>query len=253
MTVSTPHDDDPRDRPRGILSEADRQYLLDPANYSRQASYRRRDDIADRVENAIYDSWLLAQTLDDQEIGTIAERISVDGSTHPISDAEAGLLSGTPFGEDGEDRILAAPGEFHRGVVQLIELLYRIYGDDEVAFEKMLEDGVHGGVEKERGGLWSVDVDLEIESLETADMEDVIERLEAGEHNSLNDLEREIVISHLAAEDALDLDALRAAETKFDTPTRVNDTPAEFRERLPIDREIAKFRDPIRLSGWRGS
>lgn len=37
----------------------------------------------------------------------------------------------------------------------------------------------------------------------------MVQRLEAGEHKSLTDFEREIVISRLANKDALDLDALR--------------------------------------------
>lgn len=87
----------------------------------------------------------------------------------------------------------------------------------------------------------------------------MIEKLEDGELSKLNDLERETVLFELAAQDALDgvLDVLReaaAAEREFENKSsRADDPFPEFRERLPIGREIAKLRDPIRLSGWRGS
>lgn len=235
------------DRDRGFLAPVDREFLRGEKSYEhRQSAYDRRQTIRKRVENAIYDFWLLAQTLDDREIDAIAERVAVDGPTHPISDAEAGLLSGTPVGQDGENRIYAAPGGFHRGFVSLIELLYRIYGDDEAAFEHLLEVGIHAGIERERDGLWSVNVDLEIEPFETADMDEIIERLEAGDHNSLNALERQVVLSRLAEQDAINLEALRrsrdrdeaAADAEPNDRKYVKRADGEFVKLDELDKEL---------------
>lgn len=55
------------ERGRGILSPSDREYLRNPDNYSRQASYRRRDEIAERVWNSFLDGRLLFHELDEKE------------------------------------------------------------------------------------------------------------------------------------------------------------------------------------------
>jgi hypothetical protein len=52
------------DRPRGILSEADRRYLRNPEEYSKQAGYERRQAIIERVHEALHDFPLLVSELD---------------------------------------------------------------------------------------------------------------------------------------------------------------------------------------------
>jgi hypothetical protein len=52
------------DRPRGILSEADRKYLKNPDEYSKQAGYERRQAIIERVHEALYDFPLLLSRFD---------------------------------------------------------------------------------------------------------------------------------------------------------------------------------------------
>lgn len=51
------------ERPRGILSSADRDYLKNPDSISRQAQYNRREAIIERTQNAIYDLALLKSQL----------------------------------------------------------------------------------------------------------------------------------------------------------------------------------------------
>lgn len=213
MSIYTPFDDDPRDRPRGILSQADRKFLLDRSDYSRQNARQRRMKIVERVENAVYDFWLLQMCLEEREIQDITEAISTDGPGHPISEAELDLLSG-PSPVPGDNSIVAAPGGFHRGLVTMIALFYRIYGDDEAAFERLLQQGVGGGIDHERNGQWDVEVDLEIERIGTPESADVIDRLEAGLFRDLSDTERKVVIARLIEEDALDLNALRRSFAK---------------------------------------
>lgn len=58
-------------RPRGVLSGADRGYLREPEDYSRQASHARQEAIRERVENAVLDFSLLFDELDHDERETI--------------------------------------------------------------------------------------------------------------------------------------------------------------------------------------
>lgn len=64
------------DRPRGILSKADRKYLVRPPRardeeYSRQGRNTRRSAIADRLENSLLDMYLLYDRLSDDDLREI--------------------------------------------------------------------------------------------------------------------------------------------------------------------------------------
>jgi hypothetical protein len=52
------------ERDRGVLTEADRKYLKNPDDYSRQASYQREDAIRNRIRNAVLDFQMLATDVD---------------------------------------------------------------------------------------------------------------------------------------------------------------------------------------------
>jgi len=52
-------------RGRGILTEADREYLRNPDEYSRQAAYNREQAIRERLQRAFNDFPLLARELND--------------------------------------------------------------------------------------------------------------------------------------------------------------------------------------------
>lgn len=71
---------------RGILTKADREYLRNPGEYSRQASYNREEKINQRIERAFNDFPLLATELDDSVLEELlgAKRFSReldDGTT----------------------------------------------------------------------------------------------------------------------------------------------------------------------------
>lgn len=199
------------DRDRGILTTADRDYLLDRESYSRQSANARKNAIVDRTTEAIRDCWLLANRLEDAEVGRIVDRLRVDRDFHPLQPAPQELVDKDPAIEGtSPGEVLAAPNQLHRGVVSTIALLYRFYGDDEVAFERVVAEGIRSGIAHSRAGRWSVDVDIDATRVEEVDMDDVVQRLEAGDLESLTDFEREIVLTRLASKDALDLDALRS-------------------------------------------
>lgn len=52
------------ERPRGVLSEADRSYLRNSEGYSRQAAHARENAILERTQNAILDFTLLWEEWD---------------------------------------------------------------------------------------------------------------------------------------------------------------------------------------------
>jgi hypothetical protein len=60
-----------KDRGRGVLSQADRQYLRNPDGYSRQAAHERKQAIAERVENSVLDFRLLAYRLPDDIVNDV--------------------------------------------------------------------------------------------------------------------------------------------------------------------------------------
>ena len=54
-----------REQSRGILTEADREYVRNPDEYSRQAAYNREQAIRERLQRAFNDFPLLATELND--------------------------------------------------------------------------------------------------------------------------------------------------------------------------------------------
>lgn len=237
MTPNSDQTDDSDPRERGILSPKNRDYLLDPEGYSRQGAHYHRSNIRDQTTNAIRDCWLLAHHLPEKDLLRIVEELRVDESFHPLDPAPDDLSEGVPGHEGG--RVLAAPGGLHRGVVSAISLIYRLYGDDEAMFERVVEQGVRDAIVRERSGMWEVTVEIESERIRGAEIENVIEKLESGKHADLNELEKDMVISRLAEQDSLDIDALR--ETA--------ETDQKLRE--PRDEDEIVLDDGIEIVGYR--
>lgn len=233
-------------RDRGILAPVDREFLAGIKEYNhRQSAHRRRGEIRDRVANGIRDFWLLANELDDRDVAQIADALSVPPvldesgeekfefehgenfhsldlvSAHSDADAESA------FEGVGTDGVVGSPKGFHRGAVSAIAFLYRLYGDDEVAFESLIAEGARSGIGHSRTGTWSVDVDIAAQRVEEVDVEEVIEKLAAGNHAALTDLEREIVVSRLAEQDALDIEALRESKRRDESVAADDDEDDE--------------------------
>ena len=88
----------------------------------------------------------------------------------------------------------------------------------------------------------------------TIDMENVLEKLERGGPSSLSDFERQIVLSRLASKGVIDLEALRETLIENESPPpRAREPLSEFRDRLPIEHEVAKLRDPKHVPTERSS
>jgi hypothetical protein len=74
------------DRPRGILSESDREYLRSPDRYadeySAQSVHKRQNAIRQRVRNAVLDVPLLVGQLEDE---LLYEALESDGDERPVA------------------------------------------------------------------------------------------------------------------------------------------------------------------------
>lgn len=73
------------DRPRGILSQADREFLLASddereENYSRQAKGNRERAIRERLENAILDFSMIFSRLDDRNLEFVFNPAEIDNT-----------------------------------------------------------------------------------------------------------------------------------------------------------------------------
>jgi hypothetical protein len=121
-------DSDTADRPRGILSEADRKYLLATEqeredSYSRQAQNLRQREITSRLRNAVRDFRILNEELASE----LRDRI-FDVPPHSESDARA---------------------ELDADIAHLLQFLYVSMGG-QVWFDRPLQRAVANG-EKELG------------------------------------------------------------------------------------------------------
>lgn len=72
-------------RPRGILSEADRRYLNNPDEYSKQAGYERRQAIIQRIHEALHDFPLLVSELDGESRAKAFEDGDLETKDHTLN------------------------------------------------------------------------------------------------------------------------------------------------------------------------
>lgn len=76
----------PRDRPRGILSPTDREYLCGLKEYAQpQTDANRRQDIRERVVNGVEDFALLSLFLDEDQRGKVFEKLGEDEAEEAIA------------------------------------------------------------------------------------------------------------------------------------------------------------------------
>lgn len=174
-------------RPRGILTDTDRQFLWGVKEYPHQTTEaNRRQDIRQRVENGILDL----------------------GYLDKIDPGDRGRI----IGDLRED---TGVGEFHSAVATLIEFLYLGLGGDSNAvdtIEDMVQSGVLHGAET--GGkeflrseeVGDVTVTIEIERVPDAD--ELYRKYKESDADSLSSTEIGILVraGKLTPEDLEDLD-----------------------------------------------
>lgn len=143
---------------RGILSEADREYLLsDKSGWSYQRQYKRRNAIPKRVKNGLLDFTLLFEALD--------EELREDVFDHDEDEGE----------------------EFSKALGDVIAFLYRETYPD---FEYYLKQGVRRGA---RAIAESDEFDVEVEfdvtpvTLDGVDLEGVAKKVDQEKLDELSE------------------------------------------------------------------
>jgi hypothetical protein len=145
--------DDVDERPRGILSPADRRFLRDEADLaSEQSVYDTRYRIRQRLRDALLDFPLLFAELDERD----REQVF-----------------------DGE--------EMADAVVDAVAFLYLGAGACDAPTEALFTEGIRRGERQRTGGQPTVALDVETGDRER--LEQIVETVEAGRPHELSDAE----------------------------------------------------------------
>lgn len=138
--------DDEREE-RGILSAADRNYLRNPEEYSRQAANARQRRIVERVRNGLLDFQYLADPEFPEEYLEQAFASTQDG---PVR----GPVVSITAAEDAE-KIAKSDPEVKNGATEAITTFHRIYPP--ATFNNMVEEAVQTAVARYYSGIEVVD------------------------------------------------------------------------------------------------
>lgn len=149
------------DRERGILTPADRDYLRNPDEYSRQASHQREQAIRKRTRDALLDSTVLFENLDEDLRKDI---FGVDtGGKSPSERREWAHV------EDGAAAFIA---------FLYLALNERFGGGGGGGFESTLKNAM-SRVAEENGWILE-DFDFRAEFTRAPDSENLLEKFNAG-------------------------------------------------------------------------
>lgn len=142
----------PEERPRGILSKTDRDYLCGLKDYAQpQTDANRRQDIRERVKNGLKDFALLWMFLERKERDKIFEAL----------------------GEEGTDEVIES----------MIGFAYLSLDQDTTRFEECIERGVLGAANADkmfRSAGRATDVDASIDIEYTPDLDKLYQRFQEG-------------------------------------------------------------------------
>jgi len=192
-----------KDRERGILSPADREFLLTGGeNLSSEQSRRNtRRRIRNRIRNAIIDFDLIVRLLSDEDKQLVFEE---EGEWQPA---------------------------FMSGQKAMIEFLYSALADtgEPIDFETVLKSGVHDGELERHDGPVFVNVDFDVKTDVQFDIQSARERFEKGETLTIAE------IGALLATGAVDEDELNQlselAQEKGVVESSISPMQAEYSER----------------------
>jgi hypothetical protein len=169
------------ERPRGILSTADREYLVGQREYEHpQSEANRKQDIRKRTVNAILDFALLAEHLPDEE----REKV---------------------FNELYSEDELPDPSS------SIISFLYRGLDGDLERLESIVEEGIYIGANSKKIGRWSgeiADINTSIDVEQRPDRSEVIKKFEQGDADQLTPVEIGVLVrtGQLNEDDLRDLE-----------------------------------------------
>lgn len=151
----------PENRPRGILSKADREYLCGLKDYAHaQSEANRKQDIRERIENALKDFTYLWLLLDEEERALALSQMGDEAVTESF--------------------------------VSIVTFMYLSLDADLTRLEGVIEDGVLVGANFDTSGRWAgkateADVDIDVDY--DPDVEVLSQKLEEGNIDQLTPAE----------------------------------------------------------------
>lgn len=180
----------PEDRPRGILSKADREYLCGQKEYAHaQSESNRKQDIRERVKNGIKDFTLLWLLLDPTERDNIFDEM--------------------------------ADEEVDQCIESMVTFAYLGLGQDRHRLEERIERGVLLGANYDTAGRWAgeaTDVDASIDIDYRPDVDALYEQVQEGKTDQLTPAEIGVLVQagKLQPEDLKELEETSSNSPKVD-------------------------------------
>lgn len=196
------------DRDRGILTPSDREFLLGrKTDYTDHSKKQKRNRIRRRVRNAILDFTILFDHLDDRDRETV-------------------------FDPDDAER-----DAYTRGITDMLAFLHLGTMGYSTPFKDMLARGVSKGEQELAGSDYRmVNVEFNVDPVGRIDVDEVVEKLDAGRFDEITDEELRAFVRLLAESDdfspapirqemkgQMDLFAERAAEAAARRDQRVEE------------------------------
>jgi len=162
------------ERPRGILTPSDRDFLLGrKTDYTEHSKKQKRNRIRRRVRNAILGFSLLYECLEDRDRQTV-------------------------FDPDDEDR-----EAYTRGITDMLAFLHLGTMGYVTPFKDMLSEGVAKSEQRLAGSDYRmVRVDFNVEPVGQIDVDEVVEKLENDEFAELTDEELRAFVRLLTISDS---------------------------------------------------
>lgn len=163
------------ERDRGILTEADRKYIKNLGEFSRQAAHQREEAIRDRVREAVRDFQLLADEMDQRvydELYGPKRKVIEDESGNPTGSTDIpGERVSLPYGVEFLIRLSLADETDMR------PQFYELAGIERPLqpFLRNLERGIQLYLNNHEG--LSAEIDVDINTTEVEKVDRVVERL----------------------------------------------------------------------------
>jgi len=183
------------DRPRGILTPSDRDFLLGrKTDYTEHSKKQKRNRIRRRVRNAVLDFSILYECLEDRDRKTV-------------------------FDPDDEDR-----EAYTQGITDMLAFLHLGTMGYHTPFKDMLSAGVGKAEQRLAGSNYRmVNVEFNVDPVGQIDVDEVVGKLENDEFADLTDEELRAFVRLLTMSDSFSAEA--AGE-------EIKDRVDEFAERL---------------------
>ncbi|SIR64223.1 hypothetical protein [Natronorubrum thiooxidans] len=169
------------DRPRGILTPSDRDFLLGrKTDYTDHSKKQKRNRIRRRVRNAVLDFSILFEYLEERDRQTV-------------------------FDPDDEDR-----DAYTQGITDMLAFLHLGTMGYYTPFKDMLSEGV-GKAEQQLAGsnYRMVNVEFNVEPVGQIDVDEVIDKLENEEFAQLTDEELRAFVRLLTMSESFSPEAAR--------------------------------------------